>query len=281
MVEHASFQLPESSGLSEAAAESSSLNLASLAGQDGVASVAANRAKSVELNGQLTAQGFPDISTGPDPGASEGGGGGASTDSTPVTHHTEGTGESLANGSLATSFRSLGDGFRAAGDLYSSPFVGAWDNIAGFVDSEQKGFHDFSKGDVIGGIGYTVGAPVIGMVDGFKGAGHQLVDFGKNEWHSLQNTFNSTTHCYKTVGDVARVDYDIAATPVAGAIDAVTGSVGSEVKAVEDIAHGDVLGGIGHIVGAPVEGAIQSGKGVAHQLEDAGKNVWHGIENFF
>lgn len=260
-------------------------NLVNLAARDGVQLNQQFVQDVNTLNSQLTSYGFPNPSFDA-AGTSGGGGGVANSVGDAATgavkaNHTPGTLDSLANGAVADGLRSWGDQFRAGTDLLLAPVDGAFQAAKGAIGSEVKGIEDFAHGDIIGGIGHTVGAPLIGAFDGLKGVGHELWDGVKNEWHSLENSFNAITHIARAGGDVVRTAFDVAATPVAAAVDTVTGTVGSVVKGAEDLAHGDIVGGVAHIVGAPVEGVVHGVEGAAHEVGNAAKNVWHAIENLF
>lgn len=191
------------------------------------------------------------------------------------------TADSLANGAWADTFRSVGDSFRADYDLIAAPVNGVYQEIKGFIGSEVKAAEDFAHGDILGGLGYSIGAPLIASIDGAEGVAHEIAVANKDGWHGLENSFNSLTHSARGIADNVRGDADLIAAPYLATFEGVKGTIDSQIKGLEDIAHGDVLGGIGHIVSSPVDGTVDATKEVGHQIANAGKNFWHGIENIF
>src|SRR5262249_8712843 len=61
----------------------------------------------------------------------------------------------------------------------------------------------------------------------------------------------------------------------------VKGELGTEWNGLKDLAHGDILGGVGNIVAGPFVGTWDGLKGSTHELWNGTKNIWHAVENEF
>lgn len=277
----------EASGNNIALEQAYVSTLVNLAQKDGVQLNPQFLQDTAALNSQLQSQGLlPNfaLADAPQPGATAGGGGGSAETAMGGgggSAHASTDGDSFGNGVIADAAKLGWNVVKAGTDVALAPLNGAYQGLKGTIGSEIQGIEDFAHGDVLGGIGHVVGAPLIGAFDTLKGVGSNLWDATKDIGHALEDGFDGIGHGIEGAFDFVKAPIDIALAPIKGVADGISGTVESEVTGFKDLAHGDILGGLGHVVGAPVIGAVDAVKGVASSVGHAASDVWHGIENIF